>query len=406
VTELNDRLLNDRRTAAPDDRPAMLLCRSDGLGDGILSLGLLRGLRAGLPDWRLILAVVPGQVALFRECPWVDDVIPSAKIRDSNGLRGNALDLIREQVAALKTVLGDRAPQVAVDLSMWPHPQDSTSAFVHASGAQLTIAAVDDWVDDRMHGWLDRGHDVVCRVPLGHEVDRYRAVAATLGVEATEPRWWDLSEHVAPALAAVERSPAWRDAPKMILGVGATDSFRRWRPERFAAVARRAIEHGMGVVVLGGPDAIEEGDAIRGIAGPGVLNTAGRLSLVQSAALLTPNDVYVGNDTGTMHLAAAAGCACVEISPHPLDGDPGVGTSPVRFAPHGVPAVILRPSTGIGPCNRQCTGRAPHCIDIITVDDVWGAFCDLTPRATQPPYPLTAPLQLPVQQQRSLIPTA
>ena len=337
-----------------DSRPIMLLSRSDGLGDGILSLGLLRGLRAALPEWRLILAVVPAQVALFRECPWIDDVMPSAKIRDDRGLKGDALDLIGQQVATLRDLIGDRIPQIAVDLSMWPHPQDSTSAFVAASGALTTVAAVDHWVDDRMHGWLDRGLDAVIRVPLGHEVDRYRALAAALGVEPAEPRWWDLTAHVPSALDKLGKSPAWRDMPKLALGVGAQNAFRRWRPERFAVIARRALDRGIGVVIVGGPDAVEEGDVITGLAGPGVTNAAGRLSLLESAAMLTPRDLYVGNDTGTMHLAAAAGCSCLEISAHPMDCDPGVGTSPVRFAPHGVPAIVLRPSTGLGPCNRQC----------------------------------------------------
>ena len=364
-----------------DARPIMLLSRSDGLGDGILSLGLLRGLRAALPDWRLVLAVVPAQVALFRECPWIDDVMPSAKIRDDHGLKGDALDLISQQVASLREIIGDRVPQVAVDLSMWPHPQDSTSAFVHASGALTTVAAVDHWVDDRMHGWLDRGLGAVIRVPLGHEVDRYRALAAALGVEPAEPRWWDLSSYVPSALSKLGKSPEWREAPKLALGVGAQNAFRRWRPERFAAIARRALDLGIGVVIVGGPDAVEEGDVITGLAGPGVTNAAGRLSLLESAAMLSPRDLYVGNDTGTMHLAAAAGSSCLEISPHPMDGDPGVGTSPVRFAPHGVPAIVLRPSTGLGSCNRQCTAGSPHCIDVITIDDVWNAVRELLPRA-------------------------
>lgn len=368
-----------------DPRPILLLSRSDGLGDGILSLGLLRGLRTALPDWRLVLAVVPSQVSLFRECPWVDDVLPSAKIRDDKGLKGDALELIRQQVTSLREIVGDRVPQIAVDLSMWPHPQDSTSAFVRASGALTTVAAVDHWVDDRMHGWLDRGLGAVVRVPLGHEIDRYRALAGALGVEPAEPRWWDLSHHVPTALSKLGKSANWRDAPKLALGVGAQNSFRRWRPERFAAIARRAVDRSIGVVVVGGPDAVEEGDVITGLAGPGVTNAAGRLTLLESAAMLTPRDLYVGNDTGTMHLAAAAGCSCVEISPHPMDGDPGVGTSPLRFAPHGVPAIVLRPSTGLGPCNRQCTAGSPHCIDIISVDDVWSAIGELFPRAHSRP---------------------
>jgi ADP-heptose:LPS heptosyltransferase len=357
----------------------MLLSRNDGLGDGILSLGLLRGLRTALPDWRLVLAVAPGQVTLFSECPWVDAVIPSAPIRDEHGVLGNAMEMLQEQLAALRAVIGTRAPQIAVDLSLWPHPLDSTSALSLACGAVTTVVAVDGWVDDRMD-WFDRGHDIVIRVPLGHEVDRYRALAGALGVEAAEPRWWDMSTHVASALDALGRSPAWRQSPKLIFGVGARHALRRWRPERFAAIARRAVDAGIGVVVMGGPDAAEEGAAITALAGPGVVNATGRLTLAQSAALLTPRDLYVGNDTGTMHLAAAAGCSCVEISPHPADGDPGVSTSPVRFAPHGVPAIVLSPSTGLGACARQCTAGGPHCIDLVSVDDVWNAIGELLPR--------------------------
>jgi heptosyltransferase-3 len=368
-------------------RPTMLLARSDGLGDAVLSMGLIRGLRAGFPDWRIVLAVPGFQVDLFADCPWVDVVIKSEKIRYQTGLRGDAMDVIRTQVARLHEAIGITPPDVAIDLSMWPHPQDSASAFVKASGAPLTVAAVDNWVDDRMHGWLDRGHQIVVRVPLGHEIDRYRALAGRLGVEAAETRWWDLRGHIPGALDILGKDEKWQQAPKLVFGVGATDNFRKWRPQRFGEIAARALDRGLGVVVLGGPDAVDEGRIIRAVGGPGVIDATGRLSLIQSAALLTQRDIYVGNDTGTMHVAAAAGVACVEISPHPMSGDPGVGTSPVRFAPHGVPAVILRPSVGLVGCDRQCSNQAaaPHCIDIITVEDVWDAVLELLPAAVAAP---------------------
>lgn len=369
----------------------MLLVRSDGLGDAVLSLGLIRGLRAGFPDWRIVLAVPGFQASLFAECPWVDVVIQSEKIRTRTALRGDAMDVIRVQLARLHEAIGTTPPDVAIDLSMWPHPQDSASAFVKASGAKITAAAVDTWVDDRMNGWLDRGHQIVARVPLGHEIDRYRALAGRLGVEAAETRWWDLRAHIPAALNILGEDERWLRAPKLVFGVGATDNFRKWRPERFGAIAARALEHGLGVLVLGGPDAVDEGRIIRAVAGPGVVDATGRLSLAQSAALLSQRDVYVGNDTGTMHVAAAAGVPCVEISPHPMNGDPGVGTSPVRFAPHGVPAVILRPSFGLVGCDRQCSNQAaaPHCIDIITVEDVWNAVLELLPAVAAAPAGLS-----------------
>ena len=42
-------------------------------------------------------------------------------------------------------------------------------------------------------------------------------------------------------------------------------------------------------------------------------------------------DLFIGNDSGTAHLAAAMDCKTIVISRHPRDGDPNHSNSPVRF---------------------------------------------------------------------------
>ena len=359
--------------------PVILLARHDGLGDAVLSFGLLRGLRAGAPDAHIVFAVAPGFVSMFRDCPWVDTVIPCLNVSEAELRQERPEDVLEQQLQIYRSAMGDRRPDVGVDLSLWPHPNTSTSPFVIASGAVTTIVAVDSWMDQRTGNWVEQGHTAVCRIPMGHEVERYRAVAGVLGVEAAEPRWWDLRPHVQPALAALGRDEAWRARPKLVLGLGATATRRRWRLERFIEIARRAVAAGVGVYVMGGPELRADGAAIAEIVGSGVANGAGALSIVESAAVLTANDLYVGNDTGTLHIAAAAGCACVEISSHPADGDPGEVTSPLRFGPHNVPAALLRPRTAMRPCVGRCNADGPHCIDAITVEDVWSATQQLFP---------------------------
>ena len=97
-----------------------------------------------------------------------------------------------------------------------------------------------------------------------------------------------------------------------IIGLGPTANWagKVWPAERFAALFRE--------LALGLPDArvavfAGPGEAERAMAGPvlqalpGAIDLAGRLSLPEAAACLARCRLFIGNDSGLMHLAAAAG---------------------------------------------------------------------------------------------------
>src|SRR5258708_1287907 len=108
-----------------------------------------------------------------------------------------------------------------------------------------------------------------------------------------------------------------RQSDGLLLAVGAGSKMpaKRWPPERFVEVIRRALSEfpGILVVFLGGAD--EEGycQALCDEIGPSTVNLAGKLSISGSAAVLEQTHAYVGNDTGVMHLAGAVGTPCVAI---------------------------------------------------------------------------------------------
>jgi ADP-heptose:LPS heptosyltransferase len=87
--------------------------------------------------------------------------------------------------------------------------------------------------------------------------------------------------------------------------------------------------------------------------------------------------MYIGNDTGPMHIAAAAGVAVVAVFCHPIGGDALSAYSPARFAPVGVPSRIVRPATATPPCTSACVANEPHCITAVTVDEVLAAVWEL-----------------------------
>jgi ADP-heptose:LPS heptosyltransferase len=162
---------------------------------------------------------------------------------------------------------------------------------------------------------------------------------------------------------------------------------KRWPIARFETVIERLLTSPRAVrlVLIGGP-----GDRllVRTLLerfGAHLLDLTGTLTLRQTAAVLGHCALYLGCDTGPMHLAAAAGASVVEISCHPLEGDPSGEYSPLRFGPWKTPAIVLQPRA-VSPCTSTCSADEAHCILGISVDDVMDAANRLleTPRTSRP----------------------
>jgi ADP-heptose:LPS heptosyltransferase len=103
--------------------------------------------------------------------------------------------------------------------------------------------------------------------------------------------------------------------PRLVLlapGGARRRPLKRWPAPRFARLARTLVERGVAPVLIG---ASEEADLLAGIAGevPESRNLAGATSPLDVVALARRALAAVGNDTGPMHLIAAAGCPAVVL---------------------------------------------------------------------------------------------
>jgi len=99
------------------------------------------------------------------------------------------------------------------------------------------------------------------------------------------------------------------------------------------------------------------------------MSVAGELSIGTLAALLCQTDLFIGNDTGPMHLAAAMGTPTIGLF--------GPET-PVRYGPFGDKNVGLYGSVTCSPCISIHLGQVPDCYEQnpicmaeIKPDDVW-----------------------------------
>ncbi|MBM3852929.1 MAG: glycosyltransferase, partial [Verrucomicrobia bacterium] len=219
------------------------------------------------------------------------------------------------------------------------------------------------------------------RTHLG--LDPATAFTETVAFPADEPDW-RRNLRLATALlgSPVEpRAPTLRppdaDAASVISGYGlapgryavcaaagfANVRLKTWPPDRFATVlAHLRDHHGLPTLLVGHA---AEADHLRAIPGAAAcwLGRDGNLPLL--AALLARSALFLGNDTGAMHLAAAAGVPVVAVF--------GGGTWP-RFVPaarRGVALVHPLPCFG---CDWDCAfGDAP-CVGAVTAADVIAAL--------------------------------
>jgi heptosyltransferase I len=204
--------------------------------------------------------------------------------------------------------------------------------------------------------------DVVDAPRLGlHAVERVQRVAAALHLDSTQPRFnlpiRETDRQWAREVLAAVRSP------RIVINVGARWETKRWPPEHFAEIGRRAAhEFGAGLVAVG-----SDGDRplvdrfIRHLGTIPVLDLCGQTRLMQLAALCTESDLVISNDTGPLHLAAAAGARVLGIY---------TCTSPGLTGPFGPRAATVQSCVWCAPSFIKKCHRL-ECMAELTPSRVW-----------------------------------
>jgi lipopolysaccharide heptosyltransferase I len=144
-------------------------------------------------------------------------------------------------------------------------------------------------------------------------------------------------------------------------GTSPKTAYKRWMPERYSLLADRLIrEIGASVVFTWGPGELNWVEGIRkGMEETSILAPRTE-TLTQLGEIFRRCNLYVGGDTGPMHIASFVDTPVVAIYGP---------TDPVVNEPLGR-HVKIRKDVGCNPCrNREC--KELHCLEAVTVDDVF-----------------------------------
>ncbi len=328
--------------------PKILIVRLTAIGDVLHSLPVLCALRDRFPEAELGWIVEGRAGCLLEGHPALDRLIaiPRGWLKSP----GTVWRVRRE--------LRQFAPDIVIDV------QGLTRSAVAArlSGAKRRIG-FGCKKGRELSPWLNTEF---VRSTAAHIIDANLELLRPLGIEEPDVRF-DLQE-TEEDRQSCERilGRLGEDGPFALVNVGAGWASKLWRMDRYAVVARHlGRRHGLPtVIVWAGAEeraAAEEVAAKSGFCAV----VAPETSLRELAALCRRATLFIGSDTGPLHLAAAVGSPCVGLyGPVPAE----------RNGPYGPQHIALQKASfeGTGRGRR----KAPRTLmDAITAEDVFAA-CD------------------------------
>jgi heptosyltransferase I len=276
---------------------SICLLRLSALGDVTHVLPVVRALRMAWPDVALTWIIGKPEHKLLEGLPGVEFIV----VDKSSGWAG--LAALRRQLAARR-----------FDVLLLMQLALRANLLSRAVHADVRIGY------DRARAKELHGLFVNRRIPPmtgssragKHVLDALASFVEPLGLPRGAPVWNFPISHAARAWAA-EHLPGTQRT--LLVSPCSSHALRNWLPERYAAVADHAVEHGHRVVLCGGRSEAERSMAdtiIRGMRQPAI-DLTGRDTLQQLPALLERADIVLSPDSGPVHIANAVGTRVIGL---------------------------------------------------------------------------------------------
>jgi predicted lipopolysaccharide heptosyltransferase III len=317
------------------------------LGDVLLATPALEALKGAYRSARVIMVVNGGTESILAGNPHVDEILP----------------LNRGSIAAQWRFLTDlrrRRADLAIDLT----DADRSAFLTWISRAPVRIGFNDE---GRFRG---RCYTTVVQGKPGlHRIERDLAALLPLNIAAAEktPRLWLTEDDERSAEQLLNRLGLHDQESFVTLQPGARYWFKAWPPERFAALTDLlSSEYGCRVVLGGSTDEHALVQEIIKQSKSRPIGMAGLADVRTFAAVLKRARLFVGNDSGAMHIAAAVGTPVVAL----------FGPSnPGEWGPRGTASEVLYKGLDCRVCfHPTCDRGEQSCMKLISVEAVFSSI--------------------------------
>ncbi len=330
----------------------ILLVQTAFLGDLILTTPLIKAVKKKYSDSKLSVLVIPQTAELLKNNPYVDEVI----IYDKRGTEKSLNSFFQ---------LVNRIKQSKFDLALVPHRSYRSSFLVFLSKIPERIG----FDKNQASFFLTKK---ITYQKNWHEIERNLSLIESDGLRIEEkyPELFPDKNNFARVENFLMENEIKSNDPLIAIAAGSTWATKRWLPQGFALVTDWLIEkEKIKVIFIGSVEEEKLAAEIRGLMQSKPVVACGKLSLLESAALLSKCKLLLANDTAPVHMAVAMRRPVVEIYGSTI---PGFG-----FYPFGDGHVIIEKNLFCRPCGIHGHQKCPlghfKCMKEISPEEVFQA---------------------------------
>ena len=361
----------------------ILLIRLDAMGDMVLSTGFVREVRRNHPAAYITLLVSPAIYPLVQKCPYVNRILVLDKLLFHVDKRRFFVELMK---LCAENFWSER---YAVSICpQWGDDKTPSQLAAYLSGAKRRVGYSCNV--ERIYGFPAKNDcmetalmtdSYIIPAEIIHEAERTLYLLRLLGMTVADEHmeiWYSRSD----VYKVEQLLQTGLETGRLLvaIGLGAGCGNRKYPVEKYAeALNVLAGRWESCFVLLGGEKEQADAECLQSLLPAGsTCNLVGRTTVLETAAALSFCGMYIGNDTGVMHMAAAAGLPVVMVSREAenfCDSLAGVLSENQRFAPWQTNYVICCPDEQIGACAKEfcyggCKDKHSHCIKQVKPEDI------------------------------------
>jgi heptosyltransferase-1 len=336
--------------------PRVLIVRLSAVGDCVQTMPLVSAIRSHWPNAHITWVVEKGAAPLIEAHNAVDRAI-----------------VLPRQFAKSPSLLFQLRTQLTrqrFDISFDPQGLTKSGLVARLSGAARRIGFARPAARE-INPWLQT--DLVPSRAM-HRVDRYLELLRPLGIEQPLVQFDFSIPAEAQAMAADFVNREDLHGGFVALNPGAGWDSKRWPTERYADVARHLAQLGLRSVVTWGGQTERNWAEFIVSQSRGTAILAPNTSLLELAALLQKARLFVGSDTGPLHLAAALDTPCVALFG---------ASSATACSPYGFGHTTLQSALDDSPGRKRpgATNWAMRKISIAAANSACERLLGLAPKA-------------------------
>lgn len=330
----------------------ILVRATNWIGDAVMSIPALQAIRQRWPESEITILARPWVAELYRGQDFVNHIV-ALTARSGNPI---AIEQAAESLRAEE-----------YDCAVLLQNAFSAAWLAWRAGIPERIG----YARNGRNSLLTTAIPVPKRGEIGaHEFYYYLALLQRAGWLESIPQVGQISLQVSTAAsqaaeARLENAGLVSGKRRVAIAPGAAyGSAKCWPAERFAAVGDALVEaFGVDVVLFGATSEIDICRQIMGRMRHQAVNLAGQTSIGELAALFSKCHLFVGNDSGAMHVAAAVGVPVVAVFG---------STDPEGTAPVTARRAIVQHKVACSPCFLRECPIDHRCMERVLVEEVRG----------------------------------